>query len=132
MSYSLNEKELESVLRLKGPVRYEYFVKRVADWDAAWGLRNSSGWETVADNEGREMLPLWPHERFAQLCATDVWGNSIPTQMDLEQLVDGWVPELCAAGRLIAVFPLPNGPGIPVTPDRLKSDILEERSRFED
>jgi hypothetical protein len=131
MSYKINEMEIKSVLNLRGPARYEYFVKRIADWEEIWGLRKANGWETAADNEGREMLPLWPHERFAQLCATGGWSDSKPAPIELNDLLE-WVPELSQAGRLVAVFPLPDGKGIPVHPRRLEGDILEEQSKFEE
>jgi len=43
------QKELEAVLRLDGPARYEHFVKRVADEEIAWGSGTTGGrsWATT-------------------------------------------------------------------------------------
>jgi len=37
--------ELDAVLQTRPEVRYDYFVKRVADGKGVWGLRNAEGWD---------------------------------------------------------------------------------------
>ena len=44
-------KEVEAVLRLDGPARYQHFLKRVVDTEAAWGLWKD-GWALMADENG--------------------------------------------------------------------------------
>lgn len=132
MTYDLKEQHIRNALNLKAPERYSYFVKRVADWEEAWGLRAESGWETVDDDDGVSYLPLWPHEKFAQLCANGLWEGSRPERISVTELLDGWLPDLLATGRRVAVFPLPDGNGVLVDPQRLSDDLLQERSLMED
>ena len=40
--------------------RYDYCVKRVADWQEAWSIEDERGWLTVADDSGVVHVPLWP------------------------------------------------------------------------
>jgi uncharacterized protein DUF2750 len=56
----LNDKEFAAVLALPAPRRYEYFVKKVADRDTMWSLRDRDGWVTTADDDGNLHLPFWP------------------------------------------------------------------------
>ena len=66
--YELNQMHLANVLGLSVPERYSYLVKRFADWEQCYGLRSEAGWAAAGDDNGNEFIPIWPHERFAQLC----------------------------------------------------------------
>jgi hypothetical protein len=65
----MHDKEFESVLALSGSERYAYFVKRVADWAELWSLKTEDGWVLAGDDAGHELVPIWPHQRFAMACA---------------------------------------------------------------
>ena len=75
-TYTLNDKEFESILRLQGAKRYEHLVSRVSDWEAVWGLRGDDGWCAAADGDGHSAFPIWPHPRYAQRCAVDDWRDA--------------------------------------------------------
>ena len=52
MSWIMNEKEVENVISLPAEGRYEYFIKRVADWEVVWSLGNEDGWVLAGDDGG--------------------------------------------------------------------------------
>ncbi len=58
MTYPLSQKELESVSRLSIEARLAHFVKRVADWEEVWSLRNSEGGVLTLATEGQEAAPF--------------------------------------------------------------------------
>ena len=127
----LSAEEMRGVLGADGPTRYAHFVKRVADWEEVWGLRAPDGWVAVSDESGVSMFPVWPHEEYARLVATDDWSNAVPTSIDVHDWIDSWLPNLLEDGSKIAVFPTPQGKGVVVEPQQLKADIENELSRYE-
>lgn len=122
--------ELESVIKLGGAKRYEYFVKRVADWEQAWSLWDE-GWAMMADNEGMALLPLWPASEFASICATDVWSAYKSVEISLDALLDELLPRLEQDKVRLAVFPLPESKGVIVSPDQLRISIETECENYE-
>jgi hypothetical protein len=131
MSWKINEKEAQSVISLPAESRYTYFVKRVADWAEVWSLAGDDGWVLAGDDEGHEVVPVWPHSTYAQQCAKDQWAGSQPKAIDLNAWLEKWTPGMERDGRLIAVFPTPENNGIVVDPSRLKMDLEEERQEME-
>ena len=77
------------------------------------------------------MFPVWPHEEYARLLATDDWQTAEPTSIDVHDWVESWLPNLLEDGSMIAVFPTPPGKGVVVEPQRLKADIESELRRYE-
>jgi hypothetical protein len=126
----VTEKELQHVLRLEGPQRFEYFVKFVVDTEVAWGLRDARGWSAVGDDAGRVLLPLWPAREYAEgyQAARRLPGQ--PAQISLEDLVERMLPGLRSEGSLIAVFPTPSGRGIPLTADELLGALNDEKAKY--
>jgi Protein of unknown function (DUF2750) len=126
----IHDKEFAAILGLPAPDRYELFVKRVVDWGAAWSLRTDGGWSLFEDSAGVEMTPVWPHQRFAETCA-ETQKNERAAMITLDDWLDKWLPGLKADGRHVAVFPVPGGNGILVSPDRLLADLKAECERYE-
>jgi hypothetical protein len=131
MDWEVNDAEFESVLALPGRVRYEYFVKRTASHGRLWGLRGDSGWVVAEDDEGTRHFPIWPHQRFAEACATGPWQGEKPVPLDVDEWVAGWLPDLEEDGMRVAVFQTPDDQGVGVAPSRLKRDLDSELAQFE-
>jgi hypothetical protein len=125
------DKEFESVLSLSGSERYRYFVKKVADWEAIWSLRTQEGWILAGDDQGNELVPVWPHERFAVACATGNWSDSEPVRIEISTYLERWIPGMVRDRRLVAIFPTPSDKGVVVTPERLRQDLEAELSLYE-
>jgi hypothetical protein len=131
MTWELGSEELEAVLGLPAPERYAYFVKRSADREEVWGLRDDRGWVTAEDDEGRVFMPVWPHPEYARACARDEWGNASPASIELHDWVEGWLPDLEHRRHLVSVFPVPAGKGVAVEPGRLRRDLEAEIALYE-
>lgn len=131
MSWNISDQEYESVIVLSGAKRYSYFVKKTADWEKVWSLRNQDGWVLAADTTGLQLVPVWPHERYAQACLTQKWQDCKPAAIDLEAWMQRWIPDMIRDGRRVAVFPTPNDKGIVVEPTRLQNDIGDECEQYE-
>jgi Protein of unknown function (DUF2750) len=131
MPWDVNEQEFRAVLRLPGNERYAYFVKRAASHGELWGLRGDEGWVVAEDDEGNPHFPIWPHPRFAEACANGPWKGEKPLAIDVDEWVEGWLPNLQRDGMRVAVFQTPGDHGVSVGTERLKRDLEDELSQFE-
>jgi hypothetical protein len=123
--------EVNSVLLLDAPKRYEYLIKKVADQEIIWSLSKQDGWAIAADPARREAVPVWPHREFAQLCATASWSGYTPRAIELEAWMNRWISGMEKDNRLVAVFPTPNDKGVCVDPSRFDADIRQELENYE-
>jgi hypothetical protein len=130
MTWQINDREFENVIRQPAAVRYKYFVSRVADWKELWSLRNQEGWIQGEEDEGRLVFPVWPHARYAQACATGPWQDCRPEVIELDAWLNQWMPAMKTENRLVAVFPTPQSLGICVSPQRLEQDLRAELARL--
>lgn len=131
MSWTPNEKEIQAVVSLAAAKRYEYWIKKVADDEQVWSLGQKDGWALVGDDAGRELVPVWPHSKYAALCAKGIWDGYEPKVITLDDWLDRWVPGMERDGRLVAVFPTPDGNGAVVDPRRLEQDLRDELAKYE-
>lgn len=51
----MNQKELDSIIKQPPNIRYEYFIKKVADYEEVWGLYDD-GWATAQDDDGNMLF----------------------------------------------------------------------------
>lgn len=89
----MNQMELEAVVKLSATKRYEYFIKKVADFEEVWGLYDD-GWATTQDGEGNVLIPFWPKKEFAQFCASDEWEAYTPESIELDEFLNEWLPKM--------------------------------------
>jgi len=126
----IHDKEFEALIAMPAPERYALFVRRVVDWQIVWSLRSPNGWTLMGDDNGTEVVPVWPHERFAHTCA-DLKKHETAMAIDLDDWLEKWLPGMSKDRRQVAVFPVPNGKGVVISPEQLKSDLLLERDQYD-
>jgi Protein of unknown function (DUF2750) len=130
VSWDLNEAEFASVTALSPRDRYEHFVSRVVDWEKVWSLGTDEGWALAADDDGNEVVPVWPHERYAAACAKDGWAGNKPKAIPLADWLERWLPGIERDGRFISVFPLADGAGAQIAPGQLAEDLAEAARQY--
>ena|SRR5262245_11558765 len=131
MAKAVNDQEFAAVCALPGPQRYAHFISQVADWQEVWSLRGRDGWILVADDDDTPLMPVWPHARYAEACATAAWTETTPEAIPLDRWLSAWLPGLSRDGRRVAVFPVPAGVGVTVDAERLADDLSEECEQYE-
>jgi len=129
--YDINEQEYQAVTALDAAERYSYSLKRIADREQVWSLRSPDGWVLAGDDQGHEVVPIWPHPRFAESCAIEQWHDSIPCSISLQDWIDKWLPGLERDGRFITVFPTHEQRGMVATPTQLREDLINELEQYE-
>ena len=126
MTYKLNEKQLASIPKLAEHERFDYFLKKVADWEEIWSLHSPEGWVELSSADGDECFPVWPHPDFAAAWAVDDWADCKPKAIDLETWLSRWTAGLERDNTLVAIFPVDEEEGIVLTSSELQEAIIAE------
>lgn len=84
MSWQLDEEEIRRVLALDVDARYAYAINNFRAHGELWTLKDDKGWVLSRNPRDVSSVPVWPHERFAALEATDSWANTRPDRIALE------------------------------------------------
>lgn len=125
---SMNNKELEAVMKLPANKRYEYFIKKVVDFEEVWGLYND-GWAMTQDNTGEMLIPFWPSKEFAELCSIDEWSDFAPESIELEEFINDWLPGIQDDGYKVSVF-WNNDDSAVLEVDTLLKDLEKELEKY--
>jgi Protein of unknown function (DUF2750) len=123
MTWEIEEEEVRQLLALPAADRAVTFFQLAADWEEAWGLKDSAGW-IVARETGA--LPLWPHATFAAACARGAWEGAVPEAVPLGELLEDLLPLLAEDGLAVAVFPAPEEAGIVMPPGEVRERLERE------
>lgn len=124
----MNRKEFEAVIRQPAKIRYEYFIKKTADYEEVWGLYHD-GWATAKDDMDRILLPLFPNEIFAEAFAKNEWVAYAPKRIELEDFLDKWIPGMKSDGIKPSVFPTDIDSAV-VEVDDLHQSLLAELENY--
>ena len=125
----LSPQQITAVLALKGPERYDHFIKQVADRDEVWGLYDD-GWAMAESDTGEQLLPFWPAAEYASACALKDWASYEPRSMTVEEFYE-LLDRLEDDDVLPAIFYTPIDKGVVPSHDRLRDDLLAELENYE-
>ncbi|MES2996255.1 MAG: DUF2750 domain-containing protein [Verrucomicrobiota bacterium] len=126
----MNPKQIEAVLGLPAPNRYEHFIKVVADRQLAWGLY-SEGWALAANSEGERVFPLWPEKEYVKIAAVGEWTGYESREIDMEDLLGGLLPSLSERGTILGIFPTPKDKGVLPEIASFENDLRNEVAKFD-
>jgi hypothetical protein len=126
----MDHKKLVSILQLDAAARYAYFVRKVADTQAIWGLEQSA-WASAANDEGSMPFPFWPEKEFADLCATGSWEGYAARAIDLRDFLGKWLHGMTRDGVKPVIFPTPENRGVVVSAEKLQEAIEAENAQYE-
>lgn len=123
-------KKIENVVKLSDEDRYDYFIRKVADFEELWGLHNN-GWALLGDDLNNQILPFWPEKEFAELCAVGQWAEYKAKSINLDSFLEKWVSGMEKDKMLVNIFRTPRSKGKTVSPRELGNDIEEELEQYE-
>jgi hypothetical protein len=123
--------QFAALLSSDGPARFKHFIGRATDFEVVWGLRNTDGWVSLADDTGARGFPVWPHPDYATACATESWADCLPAKIDVHEFTEEWLPDMAEQQVRIAVFPTPSMKGVWITAEELRHFLTEELRRYE-
>ena len=133
MPKEISDAEFLGVTALTGPERYSHFVRQVADFEEVWSLRTKEGWVSMGTESGTRSIPVWPHQRYAEVFATGEWADTKAESIDMKAWLERWLPGMSSDGTHVAVFPViePTGRGVVVSPEQLRLDLEKELEQYE-
>ena len=111
-----------AVVNLPKELRYEHFIRRVADTGRVWGLYRD-GWAIGKTDDGALVFPMWPTSELAQQCAVLEWDGYAPHEFDLQELFDELLPQLESDGILPGITYTPDEYGLTPSHDQLRGDL---------
>lgn len=114
-------KEVENVLKLNNSKKYEYFIKKIVDYEEVWSLKHELGWATLG-KDNKSFFPVWAKKEYSDLCIGDEWKEYKSEKIDIYEFVEDWIPGLKEDGISITVMWY-EGKGIEVKWDALVEDI---------
>jgi len=124
---NVHPNKIQNVIFLTKEARYDYFLRKIADSMCLWGLFKE-GWAT---SKGSSILiPFWPEECFANICATDEWGGLSAECIDTEKFLNAWIPGMERDKRKCLIFPTPTDDGLIKSPQALKLDLINEIGQY--
>jgi hypothetical protein len=128
--WALKEMEYKKVIELSPRDRLKYLVKRIADEELIWSLKNKDGW-ILSEKDGKELIPIWPHKLFAESCAKGDWNECTASSIPLDEWIDRWIPGMKKDNRLLIVFPTEKGDkSIMISPDDFLKNLLNELQNY--
>ena len=115
--------EVKQVMKTDKRKKYEYFIKKIADFEEVWALKDEEGWATLG-KENSTFFPVWPKKEFADICITDEWADYYSESIELDDFLECWLQGLKEDGIRVTVMWY-EGNGIDIDWDTLKIDIEE-------
>ena len=120
----MHSKKQIAISDMDAPERYDYFVRKVCDFEVVWGLSNE-GW-AAGKIDGVDVIPVWPERELAAACATGDWADLAPKEIPLDDFLKKWLPGATADGTKFAVFPTVTQKAAVVDNETLRADIETE------
>jgi hypothetical protein len=124
----INKKEFETVIKQPPNIRYEYFIKKVVDFERVWGLYND-GWATAKDKEDNALIPFFPKKEFAEICAKNEWSGYKAEPIDLDDFIDKWLTGMKNDGIKPSIFPTDDDTVV-VSIDVILNDLETELENY--
>lgn len=126
----VSEKEIENVSKLEPFQRYEYFIKRVADSEKLYSLKNEENW-AIAEVDQYKLFSLWPARQFAEKQIIEGWSNYQVAEIGLVNFNDEIGPMIKEKGFLLNVFSVGNQSGFVVELEEFLRDLNEELEKYQ-
>lgn len=126
----MNDKEIESVSNLEPFKRYQYFIKKIADFEELWTIIDGNGDFALSDIDDKVLISFWSAEEFVNLNLNDGWENCGSRKLTLDDLEDEIFDLIASENYLINVFPVNGKSGFVVGLDEFARDLSDELKNY--
>ncbi|MBF1467172.1 DUF2750 domain-containing protein [Prevotella pallens] len=129
----VSKQELEAVTALSPEKRYNYFVKRICDWEQVWTLYEDDCIVLNEAKNGKLYILLFPFKDFAEHYATNTRGMKGVSykSFEINEFLETIIKKLQANNVSNAlVFPVANGYGLNVSMTDMVKDIQSELENY--
>lgn len=126
----MHSSKMDNILNLSAEDRYGYFIRKVADFEEVWLIKDQDGYAIFGDQENKTTIGVFPEKEFAVLFLTDTWSNCVLESKDLNVFME-WLDKLENDKIQIAGFPNKDLKTIVVEPKEMKSHLLFELQQYD-
>lgn len=129
----VSKQELEAVTALSPEKRYNYFLKRICDWEQVWTLYEDDYIVLNEAKNGKLYILLFPFKDFAEHYATNTRGMKGVSykSFEINEFLETIIKKLQANNVSNAlVFPVVNGYGLNVSMIDMVKDIQSELENY--
>jgi len=127
----MNYHEIENVSSLSPKNRYDYFIRKIADFEEVWTIIDSDGNFTLAEVEHNTVISLWTAEAFIESNLTPDWADCVSFKLSLDALEEVLIPLIRQNNYLINIFPVNSRIGHIVTLNDFINDLNDELEQYE-
>ncbi|WP_066439796.1 DUF2750 domain-containing protein [Chryseobacterium sp. CCH4-E10] len=127
----MNPKEKENILKLEPFKRYQYFIKKIADFEELWTIIDENGDYAISQIDDVEFISFWSAEEFIASNLDNGWENCKPLKITLEDLEENIFDVIAAENYLINIFPINGRSGFIVSLDEFTRDLQEELDKIQ-
>lgn len=127
---SLHPKEVEAITRLDSLNRYQYFMKRVADFEVMYSLQDEEGDWVMADIDEHGLFCVWPFPEFASACAVDDWEGCKVVAISLDTYQKEIVELIKEENMLLNIFSSSDKTGFIVSQVEFARDLNKELAQY--
>lgn len=127
----MNNKEKENILKLEPYKRYQYFIKKIADFEELWTIVDEDGNYALSDVDNHTLISLWTSEEFVKSNFEQGWEKCKPIKLTLDELREELFELIVDEGYLINIFPINGRSGFVVNLNEFIRDLDEELDKIE-
>ena len=125
----MNEKKYQNIIKLNNAERYDYLIRKVADFETIF-LIYGKFWQMSTSNiQGTKCIIVFPEKDFAQEHIKLEKSKSVKKK-DLYKFIN-WLEKDKSNELNLAVFPNQNNEARIVKSSELKNDLLKECEQYE-
>jgi hypothetical protein len=124
----LANKEIESVSKLEPFERYQYTVKKIADWERLFIAINDDNSFLLLKVESISVISIWPAKEYA-LATIDKIGEEKIKEFSLNEFYQ-MIPYIKQRNILINVFSVDQNTGFVVAINEFMEDLNSELEKY--
>lgn len=126
----MNIKEIESVSNLEPYKRYQYFIKKIADFEELWTIIDENGDYALSDIDDKVLISFWSAKEYIASNLSEGWKNCKAKKLTLDDLEDEIFDLIASENLLINVFPINGKSGFVVDLDEFARDLSDELKNY--
>ena len=127
----INNKEIENVSKLKPFKRYQYFIKKVIDFEELWTLLDNEDNLAMSHVDEKMLVSFWTNEAFIKSNLDENWKGFKPFKLTLDYFEDKIIPIVAENNYLLNIFPVGGMSGFVVNLDEFIRDLNNELEKYQ-
>ena len=126
----MHPKEIENILKLNPFDHYQYFIRKIADWEIAYTLIFPDGDYAISIINDKKIFPIWCAKEFAELTKNDGWENCEVLELTFDDFEETLFDYIDENHLLINVFPT-DKTGFVVSLEEFARDLKDELEQYQ-